>query len=57
MIQALSVDYTNVYWVNLTRDTVQAFRMSNEIVKNFGNRFQEGSYVEIIRYYVEASVY
>ena len=57
MIQALSVDYTNVYWVNLTKDTVQAFRMSNEIIKNFGNRFREGSYIELIRFYVETSVY
>ena len=57
MIQALSVDYANVYWVNLTKDTVQAFRMSNEIIKNFGNRFQEGSYIELIRFYVETSVY
>ena len=57
MIQALSVDYANVYWVNLTRDTVQAYRMSNEIIKNFGNRFQEGSYIKLIRYYVETSVY
>ena len=57
MIQALSVDYVNVYWVNLTLDTVQAFRMSNEIIKNFGNRFQEGSYIELINYYVETSVY
>ena len=57
MIQALSVDYANVYWVNLTKDTVQAFRMSNEIIKNFGNQFQEGSYIKLIRFYVEASVY
>ena len=57
MIQALSVDYANVYWVNLTKDTVQAFRMSNEIIKNFGNRFQEGSYIDLIHFYVEASVY
>ena len=57
MIQALSRDYANVYWVNLTRDTVQAFRMSNAIVKNFGNRFQEGSYKDLIRFYVETSVY
>ena len=57
MIQALSVDYANVYWVNLTKDTVQAFRMSNAIVKNFGNRFQAGSYIELIRFYVETSVY
>ena len=57
MIQALSVDYANVYWVNLTKDTVQAFRMSNEIIKNFGNRFQEGSYIKLISFYVEASVY
>ena len=57
MIQALSVDYANVYWVNLTRDTVQAFRMSNAIIKNFGNRFQEGSYIQLIRFYVETSVY
>ena len=57
MIQALSMDYANVYWVNLTKDTVQAFRMSNEIIKNFGNRFQEGSYIELIRFYVETSVY
>ena len=57
MIQALSVDYANVYWVNLTKDTVQAFRMSNEIIKNFGNRFQEGSYINLIRFYVNTSVY
>ena len=57
MIQALSVDYTSVYWVNLTLDTVQAFRMSNEIVKNFGNRFQEGSYIKLIQFYVDTSVY
>ena len=57
MIQALSMDYTNVYWVNLTRDTVWAFRMSNAITKNFGNRFQEGSYKNLIRYYVETAVY
>ena len=57
MIQALSVDYANVYWVNLTRDTVQAFRMSNEIIKNFGNRFQEGSYRNLIHFYVTTSVY
>ena len=57
MIQALSVDYANVYWVNLTRDTVQAYRMSNEIIKNFGNRFQEGSYIKLIHFYVETSVY
>ena len=57
MIQALSRDYTNVYWVNLTRDTVRAFRMSNAIVKNFGTRFQEGSYENLIRFYVETSVY
>ena len=57
MIQALSADYANVYWVNLTKDTVQAFRMSNQIIKNFGNRFQEGSYINLIRYYADASVY
>ena len=57
MIQALSVDYANVYWVNLTKDTVQAFRMSNEIIKNFGNRFQEGSYIDLIRFYVNTSVF
>ena len=57
MIQALSRDYANVYWVNLTRDTVQAFRMSSAITKNFGNRFQEGSYEKLIRFYVETSVY
>ena len=57
MIQALSMDYASVYWVNLTRDTVQALRMSNVIVKDFGNRFQEGSYIELIRFYVETSVY
>ena len=57
MIQALSKDYANVYWVNLTQDVVRAFRMSNSIVKNFGNRFQEGSYRELIRFYVESSVY
>ena len=57
MIQALSVDYANVYWVNLTSDTVQAFRMSNEIIKNFGNRFQEGSYINLIHFYVTTSVY
>ena len=57
MIQALSVDYANVYWVNLTRDTVQAFRMSDVIVKNFGNRFQEGSYIKLIHFYVKVSVY
>ena len=57
MIQALSVDYTSVYWVNLTLDTVQAFRMSNEIIKNFGNRFQEGSYIKLIQFYVNTSVY
>ena len=57
MIQALSRDYTNVYWVNLTGDTVRAFRMSDAIVKNFGNRFQEGSYKELIRFYVETAVY
>ena len=57
MIQALCMDYTNVYRVNLTRDTVQAFRMSNAITKNFGNRFQEGSYKDLIRFYVETAVY
>ena len=57
MIQALSRDYINVYRVNLTRDTVRAFRMSNAIVKNYGNRFQEGSYRDLIRYYAETSVY
>ena len=57
MIQALSMDYANVYWVNLTRDTVKAFRMSNAVMKNFGNRFQEGSYKNLIRFYVETSVY
>ena len=57
MIQALTKDYANVYWVNLTRDTVRAFRMSNAIVRSFGNRFQEGSYGDLIRYYVENSVY
>ena len=57
MIQALSMDYTNVYWVNLTRDTVRAFRMSNVIMRNFGNRFQEGSYKDLIRFYVETAVY
>ena len=57
MIQALSVDYTSVYRVNLVKDTVQAFRMSNVIMENFGNRFQEGSYLELIRYYVETAVY
>ena len=57
MIQALSKDYANVYWVNLTRDTVQAFRMSNAITRNFGNRFQEGSYNDLIRFYVANSVY
>ena len=50
MIQALSRDYSNVYWVNLTRDTLQAFRMSNVITKSFGNRFQEGSYKDLIRF-------
>ena len=57
MIQALSRDYSNVYWVNLTRDTLQAFRMSNAIMQNFGTRFQEGSYKDLIRFYVETSVY
>ena len=57
MIQALSTDYTNVYRVNLTKDSVWAFRMSNAIVQNFGKRFQEGSYKDLIRYYVESSVY
>ena len=57
MIQALSKDYANVYWVNLTRDVVRAFRMSAAITKNFGNRFQEGSYGDLIRFYVENSVY
>ena len=57
MLEALSRDYTNVYWVNLTRDKVRAFRMSNAIVKNFGNRFQEGSYRDLIRFYVETAVY
>ena len=57
MIQALSKDYANVYWVNLTRDTVRAFRMSDVITKNYGNRFQEGSYSDLIRFYVESSVY
>ena len=57
MIQALSMDYSSVYWVNLTRDTVQALRMSNVIVKDFGNRFQEGRYTELIHFYVETSVY
>ena len=57
MIQALSRDYTNVYLVNLTRDTVQAFRMSSVITKNYGNRFQAGSYNDLIRYYVQAAVY
>ena len=57
MIQALSRDYTNVYRANLTRDTVLAFRMSSAITKNFGNRFQEGSYGDLIRFYVETAVY
>ena len=57
MIRALSKDYANVYWVNLSRDTVRAFRMSSAIVKNFGNRFQEGSYRDLIRFYAENSVY
>ena len=57
MVQALSADYANVYWVNLTTDTVQAFRMSNTIVQNFGNRFQRGSYRDLILYYADASVY
>ena len=57
MIQALSMDYSNVYRVNLDRDTVQAFRMSNVITKNFGNRFQEGSYKDLIRFYVQTAVY
>ena len=57
MVQALSMDYSNVYWVNLTRDTVRAFRMSDVIVKNFGTRFQEGSYKDLIRFYVETAVY
>ena len=57
MIQALSMDYTNVYWVNLTRDTVWAFRMSSAITQNFGNRFQEGSYRDLIRFYVDTAVY
>ena len=57
MIQALSRDYTNVYRVNLTQDTVQAFRMSNAIVQSFGNRFQAGSYKDLIRYYAQTSVY
>ena len=57
MIQALSMDYTSVYRVNLTRDIVLAFRMSDAITKNFGNRFQEGSYKKLIRYYVETAVY
>ena len=57
MIQALSMDYANVYRVNLSTDTVQAFRMSNAIVKNFGNRFLEGRYKDLIRFYVETSVY
>ena len=57
MVQALSMNYTNVYRVNLTKDIVQAFRMSNAIVKNFGNRFQEGSYKDLIHYYVETAVY
>ena len=57
MIQALSRDYTNVYRVNLTKDAVRAFRMSNAITKNFGNRFQEGSYKKLIRFYVERAVY
>ena len=57
MIQALSMDYSNVYRVNLSRDTVQAFRMSNVITKNFGNRFQEGSYKDLIRFYVQTAVY
>ena len=57
MIQALSRDYINVYRVNLTRDTVRAYRMSNAIVKNYGTRFQEGRYSDLIRYYAETSVY
>ena len=57
MIQALSKDYANVYWVNLTKDMVRAFRMSSAITKNFGNRFQEGSYKDLIRFYVDTSVY
>ena len=57
MIQALTKDYANVYWVNLTKDIVRAFRMSNAILKSFGNRFQEGSYKDLIRFYVESSVY
>ena len=57
MIQALSRDYTNVYWVNLSTDTVRAFRMSSVITKNFGDRFREGSYKDLIRYYVDTAVY
>ena len=57
MIQALSMDYSNVYRVNLDKDTVQAFRMSNAITKNFGNRFQEGSYKDLIHFYVQTAVY
>lgn len=57
MIQALCVDYTNVYWVNLSRDTSYAYRMSSLIIRDFGNRFQEGSYWEHIRTYVETVVY
>ena len=57
MIQAISRDYSSVYRVNLVRDTVRAFRMSYAIVKNFGNRFQEGSYSDLIHYYVETAVY
>ena len=57
MIQALSRDYANVYWVNLTQNVVRAFRMSDVITKNYGNRFQEGSYTDLIRFYVDSTVY
>ena len=52
LILALSMDYDNVYSVNLDTDVSTCYRMSSVMLERYGRRFAEGSYTRNMEAYL-----
>lgn len=55
--RALSSNYNNVYLVDLASGNVDAYNISREIKKEYGDTFRKGDYSTFIQLYVQKSVY
>ncbi|MDO4167655.1 MAG: response regulator [Eubacteriales bacterium] len=57
MNRALSSNFNNVYLVDLADGSTRSYDISDEIKKEYGNRFFRGEYSSMIQIYVKQSVY